>query len=458
MNIVKSNRKKTLIKNQSKYKWQAKSNSLGEFDFYNTIITLDAITEDNFKQLDLDKRHLVDVKKGKKSLNLLTYKKLVEIYPLAHHEYTHFIDTTSSLWGLNYLNKMDNAYRLGNTKNRSKEEQYHEAKEFYGLVRSIKLPDYFTQITEDDDQRPWTYRESCGNRFSSSGHVTEHPIFFVTFGNSKGEILVRSPISIISILEASSMAQEILSSLDFISKLDSVAKKAQTRVLSEKIERYIYNKDQTEYSVCAHLISNYQGEPCITKTFKACSLISRLVLNFPIVAFDKIRTNKALGSLLGITNIEYLERIYLGLKYYDIGTLFVIISRMLPANSLGSVASINTGINKVIIDLDLTMEFIQSESNKEANETCTKLKQSNIKSIATLAEAGFENYQSIKWNQIKLPFNSLHLPPVYLGDIEEKLVCSDNDSNKLRKLDLDVLFDELNTGQEWVEKFAEACL
>jgi len=243
-----------------------------------------------------------------------------------------------------------------------------------------------------------------------------------------------------------------------ISQLSDDASKGQIRVYSKEIEAQTYNKELTEYSVCAHLVSNYQKCPCITRTFKACALISRLVLNFPKSAFSLIEKNKSLTSLLGIYDTEYMARIYSGLKYNDHGTLFLIISRMLPRGAIDNIPEINEGITYVLQKLGLSREFILSEAQIEANEIYNYLKISRIRSIAILAEAGIENFNIIEWCNSKLPFNRLNLPPAHLGDLSEKLIFSGKSDNKLKNINLDDMFDELKTGQKWVEKFNEACL
>lgn len=456
---MKIENNKKIQSNKSIYKWLAQSDTEGSFDFYTSIICLEILEESNFSELEKDKRHLKKVKKKTEKLNFMVYQKLKSIYPLAHHEYTHFIDSTSTLWGLNHLKSMNDAYIQDNTNHRTEETLYHKAKSFYDDLRSYKLPDYFTQIiAKSDDKRPWKYRESSGQRFSSSGHVTDYPIFFVTFLNSDEELLVRSPISIISILEASATAQELICTLDLISKLSPDAKTGQLRVYSKEMEAQTYNKELTEYSVCAHLVSNYQKCQCITRTFKACALISRLVLNFPKSGFSRIENNQSLPSLLRVYDTEYIARIYAGLKYKDHSTLFLIISRMLPLGAIDNIPEINEGITHVLKQLGLSREFVLSEARIEANEISEYLKESKIKSIATLAAAGIENFNLIEWNNSKLPFNKLNLPPAYLGDLSERLLFADNNDNKLKDLNLDDLCDELHKGQKWLEKFNEACL
>ena len=72
---------------------------LGRFDFGTTLISLDS----------LDAKDLSHLAKKNPEDERLTDEALCDlrkVLPLAIHEYTHFVDATSTVWGIDHLTKM----------------------------------------------------------------------------------------------------------------------------------------------------------------------------------------------------------------------------------------------------------------------------------------------------------------------------------------------------------------
>jgi hypothetical protein len=353
---------------------------------------------------------------------------------------------------------MKEAYIQNTKKFKSNETEFYKSKRFYNKVRTFRLPNYYTEITTNENIRPWKYKETCGNRFSSDGTVSDNPIFFVHFNNSNDELLVRSPLSMISILESSAMAQELMINLDLIASLPDGVKNVQAKLFDKEIMKFVYNHELTEYSVCCHLISNDQGYAGLKNSLKACALINRLILNFPSVYFDELSERSDLGAVLKIYNEEYIDRIKNALKYKEHGVLFFIISKLLPENSLESVPKINKGIEKALNKLGYSLDCIRAESEKEVVAIHKTIMTHSQDVINVIAASGLRNYQSIEWDVCRIPFEKLELPPACLGDLSEVVLLSHNTENELSQLDLDDVLEELHQGTIWVKKINEACI
>lgn len=112
------------------YKRLLESDTLGSFDFFTSTVCLDSIDSKDFDTF-------------KKAVASSEYTGLNKVIPLAVHEYTHFIDSTSTLWGLKHLLKMSEAYESNNVKG-GREEEFYKAKQFLEHVRSLRLPEYYT--------------------------------------------------------------------------------------------------------------------------------------------------------------------------------------------------------------------------------------------------------------------------------------------------------------------------
>ena len=79
-----------------------------------------------------------------------------------------------------------------------------------------------------------------------------------------------------------------------------------------------------------------------------------------------------------------------------------------------------------------------------------------MSAITILAKAGEDNFKKINLKSSRLDLSKLSLPPVYLGDGQEVTVFN-NENNILKDIGLEKIFEELYEGQEWVERFSEAC-
>ncbi|WP_063654439.1 hypothetical protein [Aliivibrio fischeri] len=456
-NYMKVNNKKVLDTNKQKYGWFANSDILGSYDFYTTIISLDSVESSDLESVKSDEVHLKKVRTKKEKLRLGTYHKLRKVNPLAHHEYTHFIDSTSTLWGMRYLFEMKEAYLQNTKKYKSVETEFYKSALFYNKVRSFRLPSYYTELGTAQNKRPWRYKETSGNRFSIDGSVSDHPIFFVHFRNCNDDFLVRSPLSMISILESSAMAQELINNLNLIQCLPSDIKTVQASLYDNEIMSLVYDEKLTEYSVCCHLVSNDQKYAGVQNSLKACFLINRVILNFPSSAFSTLSKLENLEDILSIYSEEYIERIRNGLRYQDHGTLFFMISKLLPSNSLESTPSIISGIDTALAQLGFSLTEIKAEAKKEMDEVYKNLKALPTSLIDVIATSGKKNFQLIDWSHVRLPFEKLELPRCCLGDLNEAIVLSKVDS-PIGKLKLDDVFDELSDGNIWVEKLNEACI
>lgn len=389
------------------------------------------------------------------------YSILKEVLPLALHEYTHFIDSTSTVWGVKFLELMERAYVSDDRRYSGTEKDFHFAKKFYDLNRFSKLPKYYTYDTGiESSARPWSAQESIGRRYSSEGIISEYPILFTWFSNGNGDRVVRSPISTLSILECSAMAQEINSTIQLINLLESNTRTVEIRLYKENILGYIYNRSLTEYSVCAHLFANKFKESDIVIVYKACAVLCRYVLNAPNIVYKKISENFDFTSIFGVgAEVDaWICNIKKGLYYGEPGFLFYLVCLVIPkSDGCSSVLDeIEQVILKAFLAIGVDIEYFKQEAGKEYLESLNYLNNSKIDIIKTISKSGYCNFKKINWNNYCINFNEINIPPVMLGDSSVVNIMSEN-NNSLYDLNLDDVYDELVEGQIWVERFVEAC-
>lgn len=446
----------------NKFKNQLKSanvfapvDTLGSFDFYNNLICLDSVDYQTFENMRNNYgAKISSLEKGER-IDSGLYYDLEKIVPLAVHEYTHFIDCTSTLWGLNHLSLMNSSFE---TCIEQREINFHYAKKFYDHIRTLRLPDYYTFKYEGDgSSRPWQWRASIGKLFSSDGQLTDRAVVFMRFSNSNGDDLVRSPLSMVSLLEATAMKHEIFSKLELLNHCDDEFRLVELASYKRSILDYLYNKEITEYSACVHCVANIHSIKDVIEAFSITSAIVRLCLNMPKSLFGRIAESSSAYEAIEISgNEELVELFKASLNVFDRGILFYIIVHALPKSQEYTQASLESALKKTLEVFGITYAEYEENGNVEALTTAY-FKDGKFHSLNLMAQAGFNNYALLNRFGFNTNYEKVELPEVYLGDCTSirLLGCKDLPLNELTA---DDIFDELSIGNEWVKRFAEACL
>jgi len=426
------------------YRRLLEADTLGSFDFFTCIICLDSIDTNAFNLF-------LDAIKSK------NYLYLSKIMPLATHEFTHFIDSTSTVWGINHLRKMNDAYCSNYTKGGT-ELDFYKAKYFLEYARSLRLPNYYTVVDSNNSpDRPWQTRITMGKQFGLDGKVSDSPILFSQFSNARGEFLARSPVSTVSLLEASAMSNEMAARLTLVNGLDDDTRVVESRIYEKEALDYIYNPKITEYSVCVHILANKLQCKDLFFAFQICSIITRLVLNFPKSLLGKVLETKRMHDILGIPKGHELEdRVRLGITNQNLGILYYLICCALPEDSAEKESKFVPGVEKALSRLGLSLENMRDEATKEVDEIGQELSSSKLSVIRALSKSGVDNFRKIPFPATNLNFSELSLPTVYLGDGVEVRVLG-NKKGFLNNIALEDIFNELYEGHQWVERFSEAC-
>lgn len=430
---------------------------LGHYDFFSTIITLDSIEFDHLKSL---LPHLNELNTfflsgdGSEGISFELFQKLSAMNPLAFHEYTHYIDCTSTLWGMKGLCLMDEAYSALNSPKPGDEIAFFKGKLFFDFVKHIRLPQYYTEIGKaHSTDRTWFYEESIGHKFGCKGNITDDPIIFIRFLNKNGELLVRSPISTLSILECSSTAQEIEQKIRLITALDDKNKQTvEIYRYKQKTLTETYDKNLTEYSVCAHLLASKVSISDIHYIYNCAGILCRLVLNFPDKLFEKILAEKTIEEDVFHNKKEYINPLYKGIENKDLGTLYFLFCKIIFAHEIDLLQNPKTWANQILLHLGINLDELQRSAIKQIYTP-----EFNIPTIEMIYEAGVSNFRKIDWFKSYIEINKLALPPAYLGDGRFVNFFKTEHSNGIDEIDLDDLFEEMHNYEKKLLKFIEAC-
>lgn len=439
----------------------AATDTLGSFDFYTSTISLDALTSEDVVEAKNEFLRFVKKSVSNKTatLEIDSYHKIAKVFPLSSHEYTHFVDATSTIWGLRHLLMMKEAYEADDRKGGT-EASFYKAKLFYDHIRTLRLPDYYTlRDNLFPNTTPWQYQFTAGKLFTFRGEASDRTVVFTRFLNTSGQFLVRSPMSIVSLLEASAMAQELFSNMFLLANTEPEFRAVEGALFSQKLMKYLYDPGITEYSVCVHLVANLLSLSDPAVAFQVCARLVNVVLCMPTDYFSVIEQQSPIADIIrSPADHQTVKYIKGGLKSHDYGTLFYLLCHTLPAGDYDTRNSIDGYVKTAIESLGINIEKMQSEARSEADNLLAQLENAVMSEISDLAKAGHANFTKIAFNRKRLPFERLDLPPALLSDLSTATVFA-NVNNKLSTFNTELAFDNLyNYGQKWVERFSDACI
>lgn len=376
------------------------TSTLAYYDFLDQVI--------NINSLDLEK-----LKQHKKLSN---FQKTTSVLPLCQHEYTHWLDSTSTIWGINFLNVLYKTYDI---------EDYREFIngniDYLNLNKLIlRMRSHHLHIKNHSTENtiPWAYRYE----YKIIKETYVQPV--VHFLNKDThEVICSVPMSTLSILESSATAQELAMKTNLILELLKDGEKIVEMKLHEKeIIEQIYNPSLTEYCVAVHIVANSIQVEDILQVYSICSILSRFVLNFPSKYFEKISLSSSIEELdfLTIDNIHIYENT---LKEKDISLLFFIIARKLKFEKIIKIndESIQEAIVNILksFKINFNKEF-KDTVQEEYNEYSSYFEKYNYPPIEYIITAGKNNFNSLGiFGKQLYDFHSLETPKALLGDNSE---------------------------------------
>lgn len=361
--------------------------TLGSFDFYTTIVSLDALDKAKLESFSSSfpdyAATLLDVDKP---ITPAQYSAVCEILPLLVHETTHYLDTTSTIWGLKHLQLMNSAYLCEDSRGGS-ESDFFQAKQFGDHIRGLRLPNYYTVVNpKGENKRPWRHDRTVGKLFDMQGRISERPVIFGRFSNANGVLLARSPVSMVSLLEASAMAHEIKTQAVFLPRTPNDFQLVEQALFSKRSLDYLYNPEITEYSVCVHTVANQQQCKDVLQAFNVCAVLIRIALNFPEISFRKVLECCDFAKALRVPAASDYEHAFrMGVTLRDRGTIFFLLSSLLPPMAYDSSRSLSEGVDFALTKMGTSVQDVQSQSIAEAESIRMSIGRSKLRPIDLIA-------------------------------------------------------------------------
>jgi|GEM_PF-6661209 len=433
--------------------------TLGSYNFFTQIVEFTSLSE-----VDLDK--LVELyREHKESGNTIQfsdelYSLVVRVHPILAHEYTHFIDATSTVWGLRLLRDIYFAYNI-----QANESQYFHAKHAADQVKKIKMPSYYSTSEESVSvDVPWRYQITCGSIFDQNGHPSKRQIPFLRFLNSSNEPFARCPISLLSMLEASATYQELNSFSAALRLLPEDKKLVENALLEERFLKRLYNRNFTEYSVCTHFVANWHAIKDAAPAYHLTAAFVRLSLNIATSDISKFSISKEVSSIIFPGQFpqrnEVEEKFNASLKEGDRAVLFTVLVRVMKA-----IFPLNKSFKEAYRDVlasalqhfDLELSDIESNSRSEYLKLHEEFRGLKLVPEA-LSNAIFHNFNT--FDEIYSPdikFPQMQLPPAFYADLKQRPSFLGQSKN-FGTFNLEDHADALYPHVMWMTDFSDACI
>lgn len=433
-----------------------KSDTKGMFHFQNLAIDLNYWSTD-FTQPEFDGN------------DIDSFERAVELRSIMIHEYQHYIDSTHTVWGIDYLFDLEMAYsHFDDPKRLLDESDFIVLMQLYEKVGSIVLPEYyylnFFNESKKLEKDLLKVEPTIGHIFTKYGEIGS-PCFFINYFQ-KNERLVRSPISTIALLECSAILEEI--SYRYAQILIELEGHEVHKIISErKFKNYlnslIYNPELAEYFGLILLTAQKIKDFNLLEDIWIIKYLVKVCLNFTSEHFNEIQTSRFMMDLLSACNPhvdggEFYEKVKLALENEDRGMLFLAFYLLLPKDySFKNPNTCRDVVNTLLsrIRYGLTYDLFHKEARCYIEKISEDLKKSTVPFIAKVAKTIKYNLEIISGDDHCFLRDTHELFKENLFD-GSKLSLMDLPACTMEDLDTIGLYTEGESAEDpkWILKFA----
>lgn len=210
-------------------KYLTSSTRNGSFDFVTNIIEIE--------KYDFKYKNIIETVISKDISTSLLNTQEIDIMALIYHEITHFLDLTTTSWGLEYMARKTHFI----LKTRS------DSMEVFKLnIAEIEMHDVLIEILDENCkvklldcslQHHLVYNENFGSLIMIDFFLCEEQLYSI-------------PFSMLSVLEANAYASEILVKIQNIENLQNEAEKTISCImLNQEFDKFLNDIDYSEYNL-----------------------------------------------------------------------------------------------------------------------------------------------------------------------------------------------------------------
>ncbi|MEH2271864.1 MAG: hypothetical protein V7K68_26130 [Nostoc sp.] len=258
--------------------------TIGSYDDFSQMVILDYLDEQSFLQLlaNFQSNTKKDQNSQRAALQA-NYESMTRFYSTCVHEFTHWLDHTSTLWGQRQLVLIYNAINAWTNQN---EQDFYRIAIANSERHRARLAIYYTEKYKVDQQEvgttPWQYEYGYGLEFGIDGRPrTDRPFVFTVFLNSRNQRVIRVPFSMFALTEANATLAEFKVKIQSLALLDNDSKLVEQLRLEQEIQQNLYNPELVIYSVATHCLANSTGIDEVFQAYEFSSALATLCLNLP---------------------------------------------------------------------------------------------------------------------------------------------------------------------------------
>lgn len=227
----------------------------GSLDYVTSAVTL-------FKYSGCDKRFLRKAISPKVNSKRIDFSKIAA-FKLLVHEYTHYLDLTTTNWGVEYLYRRNRALESVSEKGaeaisvamlNTAEIKVHE--ELVKVHKHVKFVDATTRFKLIYNDR--------------------HGVIVLLYVYVGGELVAEVPLSMLSLLEANAVAHEIMAEVKWVSTVAGGLDDYQAQRINSRLDEVIKDPARLEYNILHLLIRIH---------FPELDFVSRLKMGVSIFEF-----------------------------------------------------------------------------------------------------------------------------------------------------------------------------
>lgn len=346
-------------------------NTLAQYSFDLQLVTLD----------DIDKTTIIALNNNEEGARNKTL-------PLAAHEYTHWLDHVSTLWGRKLLGTYYSG--LVARENNDPHNFYKVVYAHQHIQRTSSNRYYFTKGPKYGEGSPWNSQLTLGSRFDFSGSLDhKNPIPFIRFfkgpTDNEDSLIARMPIAPAALAEVRAMWSEFLWLQQECSGENKNAALVNLSEFKRNYNSQFHDSDFLVYVTSLHLLANHCGSPDLFSIFPYSSALSGLALNFPSSLIPHIKIPPIWENWR--QNEWGVDRLQASLDNHDPGFIYAILCchTQTPVGQ-----DVTQWINTVLISaMDLDLKVVTQEWVKEFDEETSRiLKQVSHPIFSKLIEVG----------------------------------------------------------------------
>lgn len=210
----------------------------GHYDFFTGLITLDKFTQKDMSLVKLALNKLPPPTNTPEAITLRDIRALVK------HEITHFLDHSTTIWGIEFIFRRSRLIQFLMRPGANAQQAF----EVY-LINAAELQMHSELISIHKDI---TFDQCDIVKHKLVQNDIYGPIIIIKF--FQGDILICDvPLSMLSLLEANAIANEYLSRFDDLAQMDQAQKSIAEAAVERKLKKILNEPDLAEYSVLINL-------------------------------------------------------------------------------------------------------------------------------------------------------------------------------------------------------------